>query len=98
MARAPSIMQEEHECYLTGSQCELDLHHVFHGTANRKLSDKWGCWCWLKHSIHMDLHDKDKKLDRKLQQDCQRKFEEIYSRKLFMQIFGKNYLTEEDNE
>ena len=98
--RAPSLLQPEgqKECYLTGIQSECDLHHIFHGTANRKLSDQWGCWCWLKHDLHRRLHEKDKALDRRLQQECQIAFEKKYSRKMFMEIFGKNYLTEDEEE
>lgn len=45
----------------------------------------------------MKLHDSDKKLDRYLEQECQRKFEDIHGgkvigRKKFMEIFGKSYL------
>lgn len=91
-----SIMQDEKECYLTGVQAGLDKHHIYHGTANRKISEQWGCWCWLKHSIHMDLHDRDKELDRFLQKECQKAFEAKYSHKKFMELFGKNYLDKEE--
>jgi hypothetical protein len=90
-------MQDEKECFMTGCQSGLDKHHIYHGTANRALSEQYGCWCWLKHELHMKLHDSDKKLDRYLEQECQRKFEDIHGgkvigRKKFMEVFGKNYL------
>ncbi|MBQ9251598.1 MAG: hypothetical protein IJ188_03060 [Clostridia bacterium] len=92
--RAPSLLQPDgvKECYLTGVQTGLHLHHIYAGTANRKLSDRWGCWVWLKASIHADLHDRDKSIDLRLKQDCQRAFEAKYDHKTFMRIFGKSYL------
>ena len=53
-----SIMQSEKVCFVTGATVNLDKHHIFHGS-RRKAADKWGCWCWLEHSVHMDLHQKD---------------------------------------
>ena len=40
----------------------------------------------------MELHDKNKELDRMLQRVCQEKFEEKYSHEEFMEVFGKSYL------
>ena len=91
---AKSILQPDGEkvCYVSGSRINLDLHHVMHGSANRKIADKWGIWCWLRHDIHMDLHDKDKKLDLQLKQEAQEAFEKLYSHEKWMELFGKNYL------
>ena len=91
MGKAKSLMQDEKECFVTGSTVNLDLHHIYHGP-RRKAADRWGCWCWLRHDIHMDLHDKNKELDRMLQRVCQEKFEDKYSHDEFMEVFGKNYL------
>lgn len=89
-----SIMQTEKKCYVSGSKHNLDCHHqhVMGGTANRKISDKYGIWCWLRHDIHMDLHDRNKDLEIRLKQDAQRAFEKIYSREKWMSLFYKNYL------
>ena len=38
----------------------------------------------------------NKKLDLKLKQDCQRKFEETHSREEFLEIIGRNYLGDEN--
>jgi hypothetical protein len=40
----------------------------------------------------MELHDRNKALDLMIEQECQRRFEEIYSHEEFMEVFGKNYL------
>lgn len=88
-----SILQgDTKECYVTGATYNLDKHHIYHGTANRKLAEKYGCWVWLEHSVHMRLHDKDKELDRRLQRECQNAFENNHTREEFRKIFGKSYL------
>ena len=95
---ANSLLQHEKECYITGIQTGLDKHHIYGGVANRPLSEKYGCWVWLKHSIHMDLHDRNKKLDKKLKAECQLAFERKYDHGNFMKIFKKNYLDTEVDE
>ena len=89
---ADSIMQTEKECYVTGSRHDLDCHHCIHGSANRKLADRLGLWVWLRHDIHMMLHDKDKELDRQLEREAQEAFERLHSHEEWMALFGKNYL------
>lgn len=86
-----SLLQEERECFITGATVNLDKHHIFHGP-RRKAAEKYGCWCWLRHDLHMELHDKNKELDRMLQRACQEKFEDKYSHEEFMEVFGKSYL------
>lgn len=66
--------------------------YCLHGTANRKLAEKYGLWVWLAHDVHMSLHDRDKDLDRYLQQEAQKAFERTHTRQEWMRIFGKNYL------
>ena len=89
--RKPSILQDEKKCFITGATQPLDLHHVFHGP-RRKAADKWGCWVWLNHDVHMDLHSRNTELDRRLKDICQRRFEELYGREKWMEVFGRNYL------
>ena len=87
----PSIMQTEKKCFITGYEGRLDKHHCFHGP-RRKAADKYGCWVWLRHDIHMELHQQNPELDRMIQRACQDRFEEIYSHEEFMEIFGKSYI------
>ena len=86
-----SIMQAEKRCFITGATVGLDKHHCMHGS-RRKAAEKWGCWVWLRHDIHMRLHDIDKALDRQIQQECQHRFEALYGHEKWMQVFGKSYL------
>ena len=76
---------------MTGSRVNLDCHHCFHGS-RRKAADEYGCWVWLRHDIHMDLHQRDPELDRRIKRECQEAFETLYGHEKFMRIFGKNYL------
>jgi hypothetical protein len=86
-----SIMQDEKVCIITGCTTGLDRHHIYHGI-RRKAAEKYGCWCWLRHDLHMELHDMNKALDLMLERACQERFEGIYSHQEFMDVFGKNYL------
>lgn len=88
-----SIMQTERECYITGATQELHRHHIYQG-ARRRASEEWGCWVWLRGDWHnlasYGVHF-NQDLDRKLKQECQERFEELYGHDTFIQVFGKNY-------
>ena len=84
-------MQDEKFCFVTGSMQNLDKHHCFHGS-RRKLADKYGCWIWISHDLHMELHDRNKELDRMIERTCQERFEELHGHDEFMRIFGKSYI------
>ena len=86
-----SLLQQEKECFVTGKRVDLDRHHILHGP-RRKAAEKWGCWVWLNHDVHMDLHSRNTELDRRLKDICQRRFEAIYGREKWMEVFGRNYL------
>ncbi len=86
-------MQDGKYCYITGYTQGLDKHHVY-GGPNRKNSDRYGCWVWLRHDIHMALHTTRPELQRQLKQECQEVFEQHYDRATFMRVFGRNYLEE----
>ena len=86
-----SILQTEKQCFITGAVVCLDKHHIYHGP-RRKAAEKYGCWVWLRHDLHMELHDRNKELDKMLQRTCQERFEELHSHEEFMKVFGKSYL------
>ena len=89
-----SLLQNEKECYITHSKFNLHCHHVYAGS-NRKNSDKYGCWVWLRADWH-NMSSKgvhfNRQLDLKLKQDMQRAFEEKYGHDKFMEVFHRNYL------
>lgn len=101
-----SIMhsKEDHTCYLcqrlgTYPYGDLEEHHVFGGTANRKLSEKYGLkvyLCEYHHRVGPDAVHNNHDMMWMIQKDGQRAFEEKYPDKNFRAIFGKNYIWEEE--
>lgn len=89
-----SILQEERECYITGSPFGLHKHHIFAGS-RRKISDENGFWVWLRIDWHngadYGVHF-NKVLDLKLKRACQEAYEETHSREEFITLIGKSYL------
>lgn len=94
--KTESIVQDldDNRCFLCGSRRNLELHHIMHGSANRRLSTKWNLVCWLcaeHHRGRFGVHQ-NAQLDEKLKQVGQKAFEDIHSRELWMKLFKKNYL------
>lgn len=91
-----SILQDRKESYISGSTYNLEEHHIFFGTANRKVSEKNGLKVWLtveEHKGTYGVHGKyGRDLDIKLKQDAQRKYEKTHTREEFIKLIGKNYL------
>ena len=48
---AKSIIQSEKKCFICGSPY-VEEHHIFFGTANRRLSESRGLKCWLCNYHH----------------------------------------------
>jgi Zn-finger protein len=92
---AKSIIQEESEkaCYLCGSVINLQKHHVWHGTGNRKIADKDGLFVWLCESCHRNLHDKNIK-DRYLMEIGEKAWLDHTGKTIndFISRYGKNVL------
>ena len=96
---AKSIIQPEKDrCYLCGGNggyFGLDEHHVFNGTANRKLSEKYGLKVYLCHdSCHLNGVHHNAELNNQLKAKVQEKAMKHYgwSTEEFIKIFGRNYL------
>lgn len=68
-----------------------DRHHCVHGS-RRKKAEEYGLTVWLCPECHRRLHDTGLN-DRFLEQVAQMAFEEKYSHELWMEEFGKDYLT-----
>lgn len=94
-----SIIQTEKECFLCGKNgCmdPLEDHHVF-GSANRKLSEKYGLKVWLcGNSCHrngpLSVH-RNRVISDRVKAIAQAKWEETYgTREDFIRLFGRNYL------
>lgn len=83
-----------YECHQNGPTQE---HHIFYGTANRKLSEKYGLKVYLCLKHHQDsregVHGRNRELDQKLKKKAQIAFEQKHgSRVDFINIFGRNCL------
>lgn len=89
-----SIIQEDtNYCYVCG-RYGTEIHHIFFGTSNRKMSDKYGCvvgLCYEHHRGNRGAHF-NRELDLELKRTAQRVFEHHYPNEHFSAIFGRNYL------
>lgn len=104
---AKSIIQEkteklDRECFLCmrnyGIHNNIDLHkhHFMHGTANKKLAEKYGLWAYVCNTRHHEYGPEsphgNPDVDRELRKIAQEKFEELHGHDKWMEVFGKNYL------
>jgi len=92
---APSILQSEKACYMTGRTSGLERHHIFGGNPNRRLSAIYGLWVYLTHDAHNEPPDgvhHNRAADLELKRIGQAAFEARYPHLDFQNVFGKNYL------
>ena len=91
-----SIVQDvrDERCFLCGNRQGLEFHHIMHGTANRRLSTKYGLTCFLCKTHHTGSYGvhSNAELNRWLQKVAQTAFERQYNRPAWMKIFRKNYI------
>ena len=86
------------ECYNCGRYGQTEEHHALHGTANRKICDKYPLMkfdlCPSCHRGERGVHGRDgHELDLKFKQTAQKLFEAHYgTREEFRHQFGRNYL------
>ena len=91
-----SILSNEKCCFFCKTTIGLHKHHIFFG-ANRKKSDKDGCWVYLC-AKHHNMSDKsvhfDRNLDLLLKKKCEQVWIDYYgkSKEDFRIRYGKNYL------
>ena len=88
------------QCFLCKQWKTTEEHHIFGGTANRKLSDKHKLvvdLCPACHQYGNKAVHKNKDTAQFLHEYGQRKFMEDndVGIKEFYNVFGKNYLDEE---
>lgn len=95
-----SIISNTKECLFCGSTRNLHKHHIY-GGARRKMSEHFGCWCYLcgyHHNLSSHGVHTDRVQDQKLKRFCQKKFEETHTRDEFRRYFGSSYLMEDEDE
>lgn len=91
------ITKDMSRCYECGCTGNLERHHCIHGTAGRKLADKYGLVVMLCGDCHRGtkgVHGRDgAELDLKLKRIAQEAWEAKYGdRQAWHKIFGKSYL------
>lgn len=82
-------------------KANLHEHHVIHGWANRKLSEKYGLkvyLCLYHHETGKEAVHQNADINKMLKAYAQRTFEKKWPEKDFYGIFGKNYALEEETE
>ena len=81
-------------CFVCGRPY-TEVHHIIYGTANRKLSDKYGLivpLCNEHHRGQTGVHF-NRDFDLYLKKLAQEKFEAVYGAdKRFIDVFGRSYL------
>lgn len=90
-----SILQDEKKCFLCNTVFDLHDHHIFFGSANRKISEANGFKVWLcayHHNMSNYSVHHDRKLDLLVKKVCQRKYEKTHSRDEFIKLIGRSYL------
>lgn len=96
--------EERKTCFMCGRICYTERHHIFGGTANRRLSEEDGLVVDLCHDCHNSPPDGvhfNKERMKYLHQYGQMTFEarkrqegasDEEAREMFMKRYGKNYL------
>lgn len=77
----------------------LQEHHIFGGTANRKISERYGIKVYLCLDHHLtgtEAVHRNAGVAILLKQEGQRIFQRRYPDMDFMKIFGKSYLADDD--
>lgn len=102
MAKSIRHNKQDRTCYLCmllrqdcDTRSSLQEHHAMPGTANRKLSEKYGLkvyLCMEHHTAGPDAVHNNAGLQRMLQEKAQRVFERKYSHEKWMEVFGRSYI------
>ena len=88
-----NLQQATDYCFICG-RYGTEIHHVFYGTANRKLSDKYGMvigLCYNHHRGKKGVHF-NRELDLKVKRMAQERFMQVYPELDFLAVYGRNYL------
>ncbi len=94
MSRTRSVIVDDMEhCVCCGKEM-IQIHHIFYGTANRKLSDQDGYVIPLCHNHHTGkegIHF-NKDMDEYWKQIAQKHYEKHHSRQAFIKRYGRSWL------
>lgn len=81
------------ECFVCGRSNAVHKHHLIEGTANRRISDRYGLVVDLCLECHERAH-RDAELADRLHRYAEQLWLDEHGGTVeeFIQIFGKNYL------
>ena len=88
------IVEHMDRCAICGSPY-VEIHHAIHGTANRKIADKYGLTIPLCHEHHLGALGPhlNRTVDLTYIKAAQRAFEsKVGTREEFRSLFGKSWL------
>jgi len=95
MSKIKSIVCDNMQyCIICGSPY-VEIHHIFFGNPDRKLSDKYGLivpLCHLHHNEPPYGAHFNREFNYELKRKGQQAFEKIYGHDKFIEIFKKIYL------
>lgn len=91
-----SLIAELDHCYVCGRTGRLEIHHCFHGTANRKLAedDKMVvALCPCCHRGYNGVHN-NARLDLEIKQEAQRVWMIYYkqNKQEFIKRYGRSWI------
>jgi hypothetical protein len=102
MARSIMHNKEDGTCYLCmllrddfDTRSGLQEHHAMPGTANRKLSERYGLKVYLcleHHTAGPEAVHNNIRLQRLLQKNAQMAFERKHSHEEWMEAFGRSFI------
>lgn len=101
--------KEDGTCYLCmildgeyRQQGGLEEHHIFFSKHQRPLSEEYGLKVYLCRRKHHregpEAVHQNQRIRRMLEEKGQQAFEELYGHKKFMEVFGQNYIVEEQED
>lgn len=94
MGHCSVIQLDTDYCFICGKY-GTEIHHIFYGAGNRKISDQYGMTvglCYNHHRGNNGVHGGNRELDVYLKQTAQKRFIELYSESEYFALIGKNYL------
>lgn len=89
------MLSEEKRCYICGTTQNLEVHHIFYGTSNRKNSTKYGMMVYLCRGHHTESKEAvhrnpNKGNDLLLKHAGEKKWlDEGHTKEEFIKVFGK---------
>ena len=78
-------------CEVCGIETYCVVHHVFNGTANRRISHMYGLVALLCVRCHDIVHE-DARLRKRLKAKYQKMFIKFFGEELFFKLFGENFI------